>query len=188
MEDALKHLGTRNLSTPHLVLRRIRMSDAEAMFQNWANDPEVTRFLTWKPHESVEDTKKLLQKWVNDYKDPEVYLWAITLRSDLDRPIRTISVVELSRVAPCCEVGYALGRPWWNQGLATEALQEVIRFLIKDVGFARVGARHDPRNPASGRVMEKCGMTREGTLRQACVTNAGLSDAVCWSILESELR
>ena len=184
----MKHLGTRNLSTKRLVLRRLRMSDAEAMFQNWTHDPEVTKFLTWQPHEDVSVTKKLLRKWVDDYKKKDVYMWAIVLRTDLDRPIGTISVVETSRVAPCCEVGYALGRPWWNQGYATEALTEIIRFLIRDVGFARVGARHDPRNPASGRVMEKCGMTCEGTLRKACVTNQGLSDAVCWSILESELR
>ena len=184
----MKHLGTRNLSTRRLVLRRLRMSDAEVMFENWAQDREVTKYLTWKPHDNIETTRKLMRKWVNDYKDPEVYMWAITLRSDLDRPIGTISVVDLSRVAPCCEVGYALGRPWWNQGYATEALQEVIRFLIRDVGFARVGARHDPRNAASGRVMEKCGMTREGILRKACVTNSGLSDMVCWSILESELK
>ena len=161
----MKHLGTRNLSTRRLVLRRLRMSDAEALFENWAQDKEVTKYLTWKPHENIETTRKLVRKWVNDYKDPEVYMWAITLRSDLDRPIGTISVVDLSRVA-----------------------QEVIRFLVRDVGFARVGARHDPRNAASGRVMEKCGMTREGTLRKACVTNSGLSDMVCWSILESELK
>ena len=90
----MKHLGTRNLSTPHLVLRRIRMSDAEAMFQNWAHDPEVTKFLTWQLHESVETTKKLLKKWVNDYKDPEVYLWAITLRTNLDRPIGTEEMIR----------------------------------------------------------------------------------------------
>ena len=137
----MKHLGTRNLSTKRLVLRRIRMSDAEAMFQNWAHDPEVTKYLTWTPHESVETTKKLIKKWVTDYKDPEAYLWAITLRTNLDRPIGTISVVELSRVAPCCEVGYALGRPWWNQGYATEALGEVIRFLITSAGsIMRAGA------------------------------------------------
>ncbi len=184
----MKHLGTRNLSTKRLVLRRVRLLDAEAMFQNWTHDPEVTKYLTWKPHEDIAVTKKLLRQWVDDYKKKDVYMWAITLRSDLDRPIGTISVVELSRVAPCCEVGYALGRAWWNQGYATEALSEIIRFLIRDGGFARVGARHDPRNPASGRVMEKCGMTCEGPLRKACVTTQGLSDAVCWSILESELH
>ena len=153
----MKHLGTRNLSTKRLVLRRIRMSDAEAMFQNWAHDPEVTKYLTWTPHESVETTKKLIKKWVTDYKDPEAYLWAITLRTNLDRPIGTISVVELSRVAPCCEVGYALGRPWWNQGYATEALSACIGALFA-LGFTAVNAGFFEGNIASRRVMEKSGM------------------------------
>jgi ribosomal-protein-alanine N-acetyltransferase len=77
------------------------------------------------------------------------------------------------------EIGYCIGRSWWNCGITSEALAAVIDFLMDEVGAQRVEACHDPRNPNSGAVMRKCGMQYEGTQRQAGINNSGKCD-LCW--------
>lgn len=110
----LTHKGTQTIITQRLTLRRFQVDDAQAMFDTWANDERVTRFLTWVPHESPELTKKLLESW--------------------------------------CAL--------------PEAAKAVIDFLFAEVGFNRVGISHAVKNPASGRVAQKCGLTFEGTKRE----------------------
>ena len=61
--------GTQTIETQRLILRRFRIEDADDMFNNWASDPEVTRFLTWPPHPEVEVTRRLLAEWISDYED-----------------------------------------------------------------------------------------------------------------------
>jgi len=84
------------------------------------------------------------------------------------------------------EVGYALSRKHWGQGVMTEAFTAVIRYLFEEVGVLRVSSRHDPNNPASGKVMQKCGLKYEGTLRQSDWNNQGICDAAHYSILRHE--
>ena len=67
----MQKTGTITLETHRLMLRQFRIEDAEDMFANWASDPEVTKFLTWPPHESVEATRTLLSEWSKDYEKPE---------------------------------------------------------------------------------------------------------------------
>ena len=86
------------------------------------------------------------------------------------------------------ELAYELGPDWWNLGLMTEAVQAVLLFFLKDVGMNRVFAYHASGNPASGRVMRKCGMVYEGTLRQAGKCNNGIIDMVCYGLLASDLK
>ena len=74
------------------------------------------------------------------------------------------------------EIGYCIGRPWWNRGITSEALSAVINFMFDQVGANRVQAKHDVNNPHSGLVMKKCGMKYEGTLRSAAVNNQGVCD------------
>ena len=104
----------------------------------------------------------------------------------MDVPIGSISVVNLDENICSFEIGYCLGRRWWRQGIMGEALQTVIDYLFAEVGALRVCADHDSRNPNSGCVMQHCGMTYEGTLRQACRSNAGIGDMCVHSILRSE--
>ena len=84
------------------------------------------------------------------------------------------------------QAGYCLGRRWWGRGIATEALRALVDFLFAQVNFHRVGAVHDPDNPASGRVMQKAGMVREGVLRQQRFLKGRFVDTVVYSILRDE--
>ena len=100
--------------------------------------------------------------------------------------IGSISVIWLNESVCSAEVGYCLSDSYWGKGIMPEALGAVIRFLFDRVGVNRIQATHDPKNPNSGRVMEKCGMQYEGTLRQAGRNNQGICDEVIRAILREE--
>lgn len=181
------HKGTVKLETERLILRRYEPEDAEAMFRNWVNDPEVTRYLTWPPHGSIDLTRKILISDIAKYDDLSHYQWAITLKSS-NEPIGGINVVSTNEACHSCEIAYRIGKAWWNQGIASEALTAVIRFLFEQVGANRITAAYDTRNPNSGAVMRKCGMVYEGTLRQSGCNNQGLYDAAHYAILAEDYK
>jgi aspartyl-tRNA(Asn)/glutamyl-tRNA(Gln) amidotransferase subunit C len=180
----MNHLGTIELATDRLTLRRFEIEDAENMYYNWAGDPEVTKYLTWPTHSSVEVTEKVISDWVSKYNDNKYYMWAIEL-NELEQPIGTISAVHVDDNIESVELGYCIGKAFWNQGYSTEALTEVIRFFIGQVGAGRVSARHDVNNPNSGKVMAAAGMTYEGTLRRSARNNSGICDMACYAKIRS---
>lgn len=180
----LKHKGTVRLETSRLILRRARMEDAEPMFHNWANDKEVTKYLTWPPHSNIEVTQKVLESWVESYEKEDYYQWMIVLK-EIHEPIGSIMVSTVGR-AQSAHVGYCIGKKWWHQGIMSETLKRVMDFLFDEVGYHRVEAMHDSNNPNSGKVMAKCGMKYEGTLRMADRNNQGICDACYYGLLAEE--
>lgn len=181
----MTHQGTKVLETARLLLRPFRAEDAEAMFRNWASDGEVSRYLTWPPHASPELTRSLTARWEEESRDPAVYQWAVVSKA-LGEPIGSLSVVHTDPATESMELGYCIGRAWWGQGLMTEAVRAVVAFLFTEVGARRVCARHDVENPASGAVMRRVGMTKEGVLRQSGRNNRGVVDMAVYSILRDE--
>ena len=89
----VKDLGTKRLETARLILRRFTLEDAQKMYENWAGDPEVTKFLTWPTHESAETSRQILKEWVAAYDNPEVYQWCIE-EKESGEPVGSIGVVE----------------------------------------------------------------------------------------------
>ena len=181
----MKDLGTVKLETGRLLLRPFVAEGAPAAYRNWCSDGEVTRYLTWPPHSGPEDTRAILEEWIGQYGDPTFYQWAIVWK-ETGGPIGSISVVEREEKTGSYHVGYCIGRPWWHRGVTTEAYSAVISFLFEEVGALRVESRHDPHNPNSGKVMAKCGLTYEGTLRQRDKNNQGICDAAWYGILRTE--
>ncbi|HSK68176.1 MAG TPA: GNAT family N-acetyltransferase [Candidatus Limnocylindria bacterium] len=180
----LRHCGTRELRTPRLLLRRFREGDEWAMFRNWCSDPEVTRTLQWPTHTGVDVTRRILAGWVAAYRSERSYHWAVAADGE---PIGDIAVNHHSDENMDCEIGYCLGRKYWNQGLMTEALRRVAEFLFAEVGFHRVTLRHDAQNPASGRVMQKAGFRLEGVLRESLKRKDGtFGDALLYAALAHE--
>ena len=176
----MRHTGTQTIATERLTLRRFTIEDAENMYYNWASDPEVTKYLTWQPHKSVEETTEILQQWEEDYSKNDFYQWAIEV-NDIEQPIGSINVVSLDEDVQSAEIGYCIGKSWWHQGYTTEAVEAVIRFLMAEVGAGRVWAQHDVANPNSGEVMKKAGMDYEGTLRQSAKNNQGIVDSAVYA-------
>ncbi len=181
----MNHLGTQCLETERLILRKAVESDAPKMFENWTGDTEVTRYLTWNAHGSISDTQGYIHYLMENYSQPDFYQWIIQLKST-GEPIGNIGVVKVSENIRGAHIGYCMGKKWWHQGIMSEAFSKVIEFLFSEVGMNRIEARHDVRNPHSGGVMIKCGLMREGILRQADVNTSGLCDMAVYSILKSD--
>lgn len=184
----LRHKGTKTIETEQLTLRRFRMDDAQAMFDNWASEEEVTKFLTWPAHGSPEVSAMVLMDWTERYSREDYYQWAIVLKAEGDEPIGSISAVKHDDSLGIVHIGYCIGTRWWHRGIMSEALQAVIDFFFDEVGAQRIESLHDPNNPYSGAVMRKCGMKYEGTLRRSERNNQGICDACWYSILAEERK
>ena len=183
----MNHLGTQRLETPRLILRPFVKEDAQAMFDNWASDPEVTKFLSWPHYKNVDTAHQILDIWTKQYSDCNFYQWAIELKQ-MRQPIGSISVVNQDARVDMAEIGYCIGRSWWGQGITTEALTAVMDYLFDHVGVQRIEAGHDPENPSSGAVMRKCGMRYEGTFRNRIRSNRGITDVAWYGILREDRK
>jgi [ribosomal protein S5]-alanine N-acetyltransferase len=153
------------METERLVLRKPRRNDAPAIFSAYAQDTEVTRYMTWRPHKNVEETYRVMDLMLKLWDEAEAYSYVITLKNT-DSAIGMIAIhPEGFRVA----IGYVLVRQYWNKGYITEAALTVTNWLLAQPDIYRVFATCDVENPASARVMEKIGMQREGILRRYIV-------------------
>ncbi len=181
----MNHKGTVRLETERLVLRPMCQEDAPSVYENWAKDDEVTKYLTWPSHSSVEASKGYMQFLESGYPDPKFYQWGIVLK-ETGELIGNISVVDLIENIDAAELGWVIGRRWWGQGIMPEAATEVVRFLFEEVGCNRICAGFDQNNPKSGRVMEKIGMTREGLHKAAGKNNQGIVDMVIYGLIKED--
>lgn len=173
------------LYTERLVLRRPRPEDAEAIFEAYAQDPEVVRYLTWRPHRSVEETAAVLERAARDWEAGRAFRYVLARR----REDRAIGMVELRPDGHRLELGYVLARRYWNRGYTTEAVQAVVLWALSQPFIHRVWAVVDVDNRASARVLEKVGMRLEGVLRRWSVhPNVGPQprDCLCYSVVRGE--
>lgn len=183
----MKHAGTKRIETERLILRRFEIDDAEGMYKNWASDAQVTKYLTWPTHVGVEDSKNIIELWQKDADTLSSYQWCIELKES-GEPVGSIGVVHINEEVGVVEVGYCIGRQFWGQCITTEALDALINFFFEEVQANRIEARHDRNNPASGRVMQKCGLVREGMKRQGDRNNNGICDVVFYGLLREEWK
>ncbi|MCD8086839.1 MAG: GNAT family N-acetyltransferase [Clostridiales bacterium] len=142
------------LYTDRLTLRPFRETDAGAMYENWTSDERVARYCRWYPHQNLQETEAYLGQCLTN-----PFCWAITLR-ETDEPIGCVSLVGEDAGVP--ELGYVLSCRYWGQGIMTEAVTAVIEELFR-CGYETISAYHSVANPASGKVMVKCGMHYVGT-------------------------
>ena len=178
--------NTKTLETERLILRKFTIEDAEGMFNNWATDPNTAKFLSWNPHESIDETRDYITEKLSKYDDG-LYSWVVELK-DTNEIIGSIGEAKKSLKDNTITIGYCYGSKYWNHGYGTEALRKVIEYLLIDENFYIVIANHISINPASGRIMEKVGMKYEATLRERKVNSDGTrSDVLCYSIKKDEL-
>lgn len=180
----MKHSGTKRIETENLILREFRIEDAEDMFKNWAGDDEVTKYLTWPTHSSIEVSKSVTGMWEKEYNSLNSYQWCIELKKS-GQAIGSIGVVNLNEDINAVEIGYCIGRKFWGQGFTSEALEALIPFFFEEIQVNRIEARHDLRNPASGKVMEKCGLIKEGMKPQGGKNNSGICDMVFYGLIRA---
>ena len=168
----MRHVGTQEIETPRLILRRLVPADAPAMYRNWANDPAVTRYLRWEPHKNEDETFALLAAWAELYQNPDYYQWAMVEKAT-GEVFGSMSLFDDALGEPGAaagwqargldtsqgvwEPGYCIGRAWWGKGYTTEALQAVVDYWFTRTDSTWLACCHAVENPASGRVMQKAG-------------------------------
>lgn len=177
----MNHLGTVVLETERLILRPFKESDAEDMYNNWAGNDKVTKYLTWPTHESSDVTRQLVKFWESNNVDLKNYQWCIEWKEN-HQAIGSIGFVHMDENIEAGEIGYCIGEDYWNKGVASEAFKKMLSFLFEEAGFNRVFAEHDIKNPNSGKVMMKCGLRYEGTLAEAGKNNMGICDKALYAL------
>jgi ribosomal-protein-alanine N-acetyltransferase len=182
VEDVFSDLPA--LETDRLILRRLAHGDAGDIFV-YASDPEVSRYTTWKPHQSMHDTLAFLNPVLEAYAKGEIAPWAVVHKADR-KVIGTCGFVSWFPRHARAEIAYAIGRSYWNQGLTTEAARAVVAFGFHRMQLNRIEARCEIPNVASARVMEKLGMSLEGILRQHMFAKGQYVDLKLYSILRQE--
>ncbi len=181
----MEHKGTIRMETERLILRAFVIEDVPFAFSNWMSDEKVTEFLRWPTHRNMEITKRVMSEWLDNYTDKSFYQWAIVLK-EIGEPVGTISVVDMDERTNKVHIGYCIGSKWWNKGYTSEAFAAIIPFFFNDVKALRIESQHDPNNPNSGKVMKKCGLQYEGTLRKADWSNKGVVDACMYGLLAED--
>ena len=172
------------LDTPDLILRKPERQDAPDIF-HYASDAEVSRYVLWEPHRNIRDTRRFIGYLRSRIRSGYPSSWVVTLRNT-GTVIGTIGFVSYSSEHRCAEIGYSFSREYWNRGYATQSFQAVINAVFRSLPLNRLEAQHDVRNPASGRVMQKCGLRQEGLLRSRILNKGVYVDTILYAILRSD--
>jgi RimJ/RimL family protein N-acetyltransferase len=154
-----------HIETDRLILRPPTLADAEAIFQRYAQDPEVTRYLTWRPHTSIAQTLEFLSGCVMAWQGDQRFPYVITLKGTDS----AIGMIEIRLDGFKADVGYGMGRAYWGKGYMTEALRALITWALAQPRIYRVWAICDVENVASEHMLERVGMQREGLLRREII-------------------
>ncbi len=174
------------LETESLILRRPARKDAKDIFR-YASDEEVARYVLWEPHRSISETRAFVRDLRFRIRSGYPSSWVVTLR-ETGTVIGTIGFMWYSAENRSAELGYSFSRDYWNRGYATQALGAVVRASFRSLPLNRLEAQHDVRNPASGRVMQKCGFRQEGVLRSRILNKGEYVDVALYAVLRSDLE
>lgn len=174
----------RTWRTRRLIARPATTTDAPVVFESYASDPAVAKYMTWTPHRSVDDTIEFLRRCELVWTEGSAFPWGLWLNEGG----AFAGLIEIRVHANAVDVGYALARRWWRQGLMSEALTAVVQWALAQPDIYRVWATCDVENVASARLLERVGMEREGVLRRWLVhpnLSATPRDCLCYSIVKA---
>ncbi|MBQ4291024.1 MAG: GNAT family N-acetyltransferase [Clostridia bacterium] len=172
------------LETNRLTLRRMKATDAGDMFE-YASRADVTQYLTWNPHPDVDYTREYLTQVQKQYENGEFYDWAVILRDEM-KMIGSCGFTSFDDDNSSGEIGYVLNPDFWGQGLMSEAVTAVLGFGFERLGLHRIEAKFMQENVRSRRVLEKCGMTYEGTHRDAMLVKGEFRTISVCAMLREE--
>ena len=177
----LNHIGTQPITTERLTLRRFTLDDIRDAFEKWTSCKESKH---WEPpHTRIEETEKVISGYVQNYENADWYMWAVVYEDEL---IGLVCGNEINEELRSICLGYCITKSHWNKGITTEACKALIKYFF-DIGFNRIHSNHHPPNPASGRVMQKCGMQYEGLIRGGTKCGEEICDCLQYAILKSDI-
>ena len=140
------------LETERILLRPLKISDAEDIFKNWASDPDVTKYMRWNTHQSVDVTVEWLTSVESSLASDMCYDWGFILKE-------TGQIFGSGGIFghDMFEIGYVIMKKYWNKGLTTEAARAMVGFAVNELGQTSLYGRHAKENIVSGKVLEKLG-------------------------------
>lgn len=183
-EDIFRDLPT--LETERLTLRKFTFDDAQDMFE-YSSEPDLTRFVPWETHKSINDTNKFLNYILTQYSQGKLSPWAIEYK-EIKKVIGTIDFVAWSTAHHRAEIGFILSKDYWGRGLIVEASSKVIKFGFENMELNKIEASCMVENTQSQRVLQKLGMRLEGILRNKYLIKGKFRDMATYSILKMEYQ
>jgi len=174
----------RTWETSRLLAKPAAIEDTKVVFDEYASDPAVAKYMTWTPHRGVDDTKDFLTRCERVWADGSAFPWSLWRKQDG----AFVGLIEMRVHANAADLGYALGRRWWRQGLMSEAVTAVVQWALEQPSIYRVWATCDVENEASARLLARVGMEREGVLRRWLVhpnVSEAPRDCLCYSIVKA---
>lgn len=172
------------IQTERLILRSPKSSDVGALF-SYATDPQVSRYVLWSAHRTPADSAWFIRKVRSENRQGNEMTLTVEEKSS-GQMIGTMGFVSFNHQHHLAEVGYSFSKKSWGKGYATEALTALIRYGFEVLELNRIEGVCDVRNPASGRVMEKCGLQYEGTLRGKALLKGDYADVKQYAILKKD--
>lgn len=153
----LNKIGTQEIETKRLLLRRLKISDAEDMFHYWATDPCVSKYYTWEPHKDISETEQAIKTWVAQYDDPLCFHWII-IDKETQKAMGTFFINRIDEETCTGTINCILAQPVWGKGFATEITQAVVSYCFEKVNFQKIFAHHHENNIGSGKALMKAGL------------------------------
>ncbi len=181
----MKNIGTISIETNRLILRRFEMSDSEDVFKIWASKPEIQQMYSEPAYESLCEVRELLQKYIDSYKSNTTYRWAVIEKAS-EKCIGQIAFFLVDTKNNFAELEYCIGTDYQCRGYMTEAVRAVIKFGFEQMHLHKTQICTKEMNTPSKRVIEKCGLTYEGMLRDYFYMNGEYVGRLYYSMLESE--
>ena len=183
IEDIFTHLEP--IETERLILHEMRLTDANDLYE-YASDPEVNKYMsTWETHKSIEDTKVFINTVIEAQQKNQVRNWCIELKAE-KKALGACGFVYWDTKDSRAAFGYVIARKYWNKGIMTEAMNEVIAFGFNKMKLNRIEATCSVENIGSWRVMEKLGMQCEGIHREHVFKRGQFHDVKFYSLLKKE--
>lgn len=183
----LTHIGTQTIETDRLILRRFEYSDSEAMLRNRIADKKIQSMYSEPVYTTKEEVNELLKKYIVSYENKDYYRWAVTLKSS-EECIGQIAYFLVDSKNHFAEIEYCIGSEFQRKGYATEAAKAVISYGFDRINLHKVQICTKTINSASKRVIEKCGFTYEGTLRDYFYMNGEYVGRLYFSMLRQEFE
>lgn len=181
----MRYCGTKTIKTPRLILRKFEIGDREDMLKYWISDPNIQSEYGEPVYTTEAEVLGLLGNWIDKYKNPEFYRWAI---------IEVGSLINIGQIAFCrvypelsiAEIEYCIGASFQKNGYALEALEAVIEYALKEDAFQKLEAFHRIENVKSGRVLEKSSMYITDNVQRFIIENVNPEGEVCYCITRNE--
>ena len=183
----LTHNGTDTITTDRLILRKFEYSDDDSMLRNWIADEKIQSMYSEPVYSTKEEVKELLDKYIGSYERPDYYRWAVIEKAS-GECIGQIAYFLVDSKNHFAEIEYCIGAEFQCRGYATEATKAVIAFGFDRINLHKVQICTKTINKPSRRVIEKCGFTYEGTLRDYFFMNGEYVGRHYFSILREEYK